>query len=64
MIPPYDDEALMEAVFSRGPLAVTVDAAQPGFRFYSGGVPAGLAALSCLPAAGCMMPSSLHLQHG
>ena len=37
MVPAHDDEALMEAVYSRGPLAVTIDAAQPGFRFYSGG---------------------------
>ena len=28
----------MEAVYSRGPIAVSLDASQPGFRFYSGGV--------------------------
>ena len=46
MVPAYDDDALMEAVYSRGPLAVTLDAAQPGFRFYSGGD----ASRSVLPA--------------
>ncbi|KAK9815144.1 hypothetical protein WJX73_008694 [Symbiochloris irregularis] len=37
-VPEYDDEALMEAVYSRGPVAVSLDASQPGFRFYSDGV--------------------------
>ena len=38
-VPPGDDEALMEAVYSRGPIAVSLDASQPGFRFYSEGKP-------------------------
>lgn len=29
----------MEAVYTRGPIAVSLDASQPGFRFYSGGDP-------------------------
>jgi len=37
-IPPGDDEAVMEALASRGPLQVSIDAAAKGFRFYSGGV--------------------------
>ena len=54
----------MEAVFSRGPLAVTLDAAQPGFRFYSGGE-LSVDAKSCLHAclhaclSGCL-PCCLH----
>ena len=36
-VPKYDDEALMEAVYSRGPIAVSLDASPPSFRFYSGG---------------------------
>ena len=57
MVPAHDDEALMEAVYSRGPLAVTIDAAQPGFRFYSGGtrlcslVPAAPGCPTCAAAA-------------
>ena len=27
----------MEAVYTRGPIAVSLDASQPSFRFYSGG---------------------------
>ena len=37
-VPKGDDEALMEAVYSRGPLQVSIDAAAKGFRFYSSGV--------------------------
>jgi cathepsin L len=37
-IPRYDDEALMEAVYSRGPVAVSLDASQDSFTFYSSGV--------------------------
>ncbi|GAB4814889.1 hypothetical protein N2152v2_001935 [Parachlorella kessleri] len=35
---PRNDAAVMEAVYSRGPLAVSIDAAQPSLTFYSGGV--------------------------
>ena len=37
-VPAGDDEALREAVYSRGPLQVSIDAAARGFRFYSSGV--------------------------
>ncbi|KAL3135552.1 hypothetical protein ABBQ38_006030 [Trebouxia sp. C0009 RCD-2024] len=37
-VPQGDDEALKEAVYSRGPLAVSLDAGHPSFRFYSHGV--------------------------
>lgn len=37
-VPEYDDEALMEAIYSRGPVAVSLDASQPGFRFYADGM--------------------------
>lgn len=37
-IPQYNDTALMEAVFSRGPVAVSLDASQDSFAFYSAGV--------------------------
>ena len=37
-VPAGDDEALKEAVYSRGPLQVSIDAAAKGFRFYSSGV--------------------------
>ena len=36
-MPPGDDEALMEAVYSRGTVAISLDAAQPSFRFYASG---------------------------
>ena len=37
-VPAGDDEALIEAVYSRGPLQVSINAAAKGFRFYSSGV--------------------------
>lgn len=37
-IPSYDDSALMEAVYSRGAIAVSLDASPSGFLFYSSGV--------------------------
>lgn len=37
-IPRYNDTALMEAVYSRGPIAVSLDASQESFTFYSSGV--------------------------
>ena len=43
-VPEYDDAALMEAIYSRGPVAVSLDASQPGFRFYADGGPARLPA--------------------
>lgn len=36
-VPPRDDDALMEAVYSRGTIAVSLDASQPTFRFYASG---------------------------
>ncbi len=33
-----DAEGVKEALFTKGPLAVSIDAAQPTFRFYSSGV--------------------------
>ena len=37
-LPRYDDQALMEAIYSRGPIAVSLDASQDSFTFYSSGV--------------------------
>ena len=37
IVPEDDEVALKEAVYSRGPLAVSIDAAHPSFRFYSHG---------------------------
>ena len=37
-VPPFDDEALMEAVYSRGTIAISLDASQPSFRFYASGL--------------------------
>ncbi|KAK9844357.1 hypothetical protein WJX74_001261 [Apatococcus lobatus] len=37
-VPGYDDAALKEALYTRGPLATSIDASQPSFRFYSHGV--------------------------
>lgn len=37
IVPEGDEEALKEAVYSKGPVAVSIDAAHPGFRFYSHG---------------------------
>lgn len=54
-VPEYNDEALMEAIYSRGPVAVSLDASQPGFRFYSEGSPS----CTILPQA-----ALLHLASG
>lgn len=37
-VPPYDEAALMEAVYSRGPLSISMDASQDSFTFYSSGI--------------------------
>jgi hypothetical protein len=37
-LPRYNDAALMEAVYSRGPVAVSLDASQDSFTFYSAGI--------------------------
>lgn len=37
-VPRYDTRALQEALYSRGPLAISLDASHPSFAFYSGGV--------------------------
>lgn len=37
-IPQFNDQALMEALYSRGPIAVSLDASQESFTFYSTGV--------------------------
>eukprot|EP00890_Picochlorum_soloecismus_P001827 jgi/Picsp_1/2645/NSC_00875-R1_cathepsin l len=37
-VPRYNDQALMEAVYSHGPVAVSLDASQDSFTFYSSGV--------------------------
>ncbi|KAL4539565.1 hypothetical protein Ndes2437B_g02068 [Nannochloris sp. 'desiccata'] len=37
-VPQYNDTALMEVVYSRGPVAVSLDASQDSFTFYSSGV--------------------------
>ena len=36
-VPGGDDQALMEVLYSRGPVAVAIDASQDTFRFYSSG---------------------------
>jgi len=36
-VPEGDEEALKEAVYSRGPIAVSLDASHRSFRFYSHG---------------------------
>ena len=36
-VPEGDEEALKEAVYSRGPTAVSIDASHRSFRFYSHG---------------------------
>ncbi|CAL5219433.1 g1262 [Coccomyxa viridis] len=36
-VPRHDDEALMEALYSRGTIAISLDASQPSFRFYASG---------------------------
>lgn len=57
-IPHYDNQQLMEALYTRGPLAVSIDASQPSFRFYSGGV--SMSSATQL-AACCRPPASGHL---
>lgn len=37
-VPQYNDDALREAVYSRGALAISIDASQDSFTFYSEGV--------------------------
>lgn len=38
MIPEGNEKAVMEAVYSRGPLAISLDASHDSFRFYASGV--------------------------
>ena len=38
MIPEGDEKAVMEAVYSRGPLAISLDASHDSFRFYASGM--------------------------
>lgn len=40
-VPPNDESALMEAVALHGPVAVSIDAKHPEFKFYSEGVSGG-----------------------
>ena len=47
-VPPHDDEALMEAVYSRGTVAISLDASQPSFRFYASGPSSDFFQLSSL----------------
>eukprot|EP00891_Asterochloris_glomerata_P008862 jgi/Astpho2/8862/Aster-05494 len=37
-VPQGDNAALREALYSRGPIAVSIDAGQPSFRFYAQGI--------------------------
>lgn len=37
-LPKHDDAALIEAIVSRGPVSVSLDASQESFTFYSSGV--------------------------
>ena len=37
-VPPMNDTAVMEALYTRGPLAVAIDASHESLRFYSSGV--------------------------
>lgn len=37
-IPEGDVRSVQQAVYSQGPLAVSIDASQPGFRYYDSGV--------------------------
>lgn len=37
-VPRYNDAAVKEALYSRGPLAMSFDASRPSFTFYSSGV--------------------------
>lgn len=41
MVPESDERAVMEAVYSRGPLAVSLDASLDSFRFYASGASQG-----------------------
>ena len=50
-VPEGDEEALMETVFSRGPLAVSLDAGHPSFRFYSHGEFCSSRVKYCVPSA-------------
>ena len=50
MIPEGDEKAVMEAVYSRGPLAISLDASHDSFRFYASGMllcPAPISLLVC-----------------
>lgn len=52
-VPRYDGDAVREALYSRGPLAMSFDASRPSFTFYSSGVYAETEASVCphAPAA-------------
>lgn len=37
-MPRNDNAALMEVLYSRGPVAISFDASRPSFRFFSSGI--------------------------
>ena len=45
MVPESDEKAVMEALYSRGPLAVSLDASHKSFSFYASGGPAPFTAI-------------------
>ena len=57
-VPRYDEAALMEAVYSRGPVAISFDASHPAFAFYSSGV--YYDAQVGTPGSGCVDHATLH----
>ena len=57
-VPRYDEAALMEAVYSRGPVAISFDASHPAFAFYSSGV--YYDAQVGTPGSGCVEHATLH----
>ena len=57
MIPEGDEKAVMEAVYSRGPLAISLDASHDSFRFYASGA---LAACPSLPPDAHQLPCTPH----
>ena len=54
MIPEGDEKAVMEALYSRGPLAISLDASHDSFRFYaSGTVPPSCLLCTCTRGVTC-----------
>jgi hypothetical protein len=63
-VPRCDDAAVMEALRSRGPLAISFDASRPSFRFYSAGIYVDTEVGLQLAGTACLFSQGLDIWRG